>query len=75
MYTELGIVKDIQIYKDNGFIVITSQKPFPIKFEGKINPSLILKVPKREIFVTELIILSHPIWIGDMRNEPKNRFV
>ncbi len=34
-----------------------------------------LKVPKREIFVTELIILSHPIWIGDFRNEPKNRFV
>ncbi len=34
-----------------------------------------LKVPKREIFVTELIILSHPIWIGDLRNEPKNRFV
>ncbi len=31
-----------------------------------------LKVPKREIFVTELIILSHPIWIGDLRNEPKN---
>jgi hypothetical protein len=26
-----------------------------------------LKVPKREIFVTELIILSHPIWIGDLR--------
>jgi hypothetical protein len=34
-----------------------------------------LKVPKREIFVTELIILSHPIWIGDLRNEPKNRFL
>jgi hypothetical protein len=26
-----------------------------------------LKVPKREIFVTELIILSHPFWIGDLR--------
>ncbi len=34
-----------------------------------------LKVPKREIFVTELFILSNPIWIGDLRNEPKNRFV
>ncbi len=34
-----------------------------------------LKVPKREIFVTELIILSHPIWIGDLRNKAKNRFV
>ncbi len=33
---------------------------------------LVLKVPKREIFVTEFIILSHPIWIGDLRNEPKN---
>ncbi len=36
---------------------------------------MFLKVPKHEIFVTELIILSHPIWIGDLRNEPKNRFV
>jgi hypothetical protein len=35
----------------------------------------VLKVPKREIFVTELIILSHPIWIGDLRTEAKNRFV
>jgi hypothetical protein len=32
-------------------------------------------VPKREIFVTELIILSHPIWIGDLRTKAKNRFV
>jgi hypothetical protein len=39
---------------------------------GRVTP---LKVPKREIFVTELIILSHPIWIGDLRDEPKNRFV
>jgi hypothetical protein len=31
-----------------------------------------LKVPKREIFVTELFTLSDPIWIGDMRIEPKN---
>ncbi len=31
-----------------------------------------LKVPKREIFVTELFILSDPIWVGDLRNEPKN---
>ncbi len=35
----------------------------------------VLKVPKREIFVTELIILSHPIWIGDLRTKAKNRFV
>jgi hypothetical protein len=34
-----------------------------------------LKVPKREIFLTELFILSDPIWIGDLRTEPKNPFV
>ncbi len=34
-----------------------------------------LKVPKREIFVTELIILSRPIWIGDLRTKARNRFV
>jgi hypothetical protein len=32
-----------------------------------------LKVPKREIFVTELFTLSDPIWIGDMYTEPKNQ--
>jgi hypothetical protein len=30
-----------------------------------------LKVPKREIFVTELFTLSDPIWVGDMQ---KNQF-
>ena len=35
----------------------------------------LLKVPKREIFVTELIILSHPIWVGDLRTKAKNRFL
>ena len=34
-----------------------------------------LKVPKREIFVTELFTLSDPICIGDLRIEPKNPFV
>jgi hypothetical protein len=34
-----------------------------------------LKVPKREIFVTELIILSYPIWTGDLGTKAKNRFV
>jgi hypothetical protein len=34
-----------------------------------------LKVPKREIFVTELFILCDPIWVGDLRNEPKKPFV
>ncbi len=33
---------------------------------------ILLKVPKREIFVTELSTLSDPIWVGDLRNEPKN---
>jgi hypothetical protein len=28
-----------------------------------------LKVPKREIFVTELFILSDPILVGDLRTE------
>ncbi len=32
---------------------------------------LCLKVPKREIFVTELSTLSDPIWVGDLKNEPK----
>jgi len=25
--------------------------------------------------VTELFILSDPIWVGDLRNEPKKTFV
>ncbi len=32
-------------------------------------------MPKREIFVTELFILSDPIWVGDLRTEPKKPFV
>jgi hypothetical protein len=32
-------------------------------------------VPKREIFVTELSTLSDPIWVGNLKNEPKNLFV
>ncbi len=34
-----------------------------------------LKVPKREIFVTELFILSAPIWVGNLRTELKKPFV
>jgi hypothetical protein len=30
-----------------------------------------LKVPKREMFMTDLFILSNPIWIGGLRIEPK----
>ncbi len=43
------------------------------QFSG--NLGLELKVPKREIFVTELIILSDPLWIGDLRTKAKNRFL
>jgi hypothetical protein len=35
----------------------------------------LLKGPKREIFVTKLFILRNPIWIGDLRTEPKIPFV
>jgi hypothetical protein len=35
----------------------------------------ILKVPKLEIFMTELFILSDPIWVGDLGTETKNLFV
>ncbi len=35
----------------------------------------ILKVPKREIFVTEFFVLRDPTWVGDLRNEPKKPFV
>jgi hypothetical protein len=38
----------------------------------RTSENCILKVPKREIFVTELFILSDPIWVGDLRTEPKN---
>jgi hypothetical protein len=37
--------------------------------------SLCLKVPKREIFMTELSILSVPIWIGNLKAKPKKTFV
>ena len=40
-----------------------------------VHYSIDLKVPKREIFVTELCTLSDPIWIGDLRTEAKNPFV
>jgi hypothetical protein len=38
------------------------------------NPTY-LRVPKREIFLTELSILSVPIWKGKLRAEPKKKFV
>jgi hypothetical protein len=36
---------------------------------------VVLKVPKREIFVTELFTLSDPIWVCDLRTEPKKPFL
>ncbi len=47
---------------------ITKTVSYSILCRGII---LCLKVPKREIFVTELFILSDPIWVGDLRTEPK----
>ncbi len=41
----------------------------------RIIKNVYLKVPKREIFVTELFILSDPIWVGYLRTEPKKPFV
>jgi hypothetical protein len=43
--------------------------------EAPVGKTSHLKVPKREIFVTELFILSDPIWVGDLRTEPKKPFV
>jgi hypothetical protein len=40
-----------------------------------VRETFTLKVPKREIFLTELIILSYPIWTGDLGTKAKNRFV
>ncbi len=35
----------------------------------------LFKVPKREIFVTEFITLSDPIWVGHLRTVAKNPFL
>ncbi len=45
------------------------------RFVGCCLGVVTLKVPKREIFVTELFTRSDPIWIGDMRTEPIKSFV
>ncbi len=34
-----------------------------------------LKVPKHEIFVTEIYTLSDPSWVGDLGTEAKNPFL
>jgi hypothetical protein len=41
-------------------------------FNSKIkHKTIILQVPKREIFLTELIILSYHIWTGDLGTKAK----
>jgi hypothetical protein len=45
------------------------------KSTNKFHACVPLKVPKREIFLTELIILSYPIWTGDLGTKVKNQFV
>ncbi len=70
------------VYKDK-FISINKELGLEsaLKLEKFQNKNILynvfcsLKVPKREIFVTKLIILCHPIWIGDLRTKAKNLFV
>jgi hypothetical protein len=42
---------------------------------GDEKNDISLKVPKREIFVAKLFLQSDPIWVGDLRTEPKKSFV
>jgi hypothetical protein len=39
----------------------------------KMSAIEFLKVPKREIFVTELFTLSDSIWVGELGTEAENR--
>jgi hypothetical protein len=54
-------------------VIIVLAKVFSLQ-PRRTSSKVPLKVPKREIFVTELSTLSDPIWVGDLRNEPKNPF-
>jgi hypothetical protein len=55
----------------------SSHRPWSVRHAGTehVFGYMHLKVPKREIFLTELIILSYPIWTGDLGTKAKNRFV
>ncbi len=64
-FTQVGICCGEQRDYREGWLLLTVE----IETNGD------LKVPKREIFVTELFILSDPIWVGDLRTEPKKPFV
>jgi hypothetical protein len=59
--------------RTKNWALVCIRQPF-IKMASR-NTTSLSKVPKREIFVTELFILSDPIWVGDLRNEPKKPFV
>ncbi len=41
------------------------------------STTLVLVPPKKKryILVTEFFTMSDPMWVGDMRTEPKNRFL
>ncbi len=65
-----------------GFLIYEEMRKYLVIYEEAVShiydfataPFWIsLKVPKREIFVTELSVLSHPIWIGDLRTKAKNQ--
>ncbi len=58
----------------NVHAIQTEHQNSPQKEHPALQTLHFLKVPKREIFVTELFILSDPIWVGDLRNEPKKTF-
>jgi hypothetical protein len=58
-----------------GVSTADGQLSLPLNGQIKGRQPKCLKVPKREIFVTELFTLSDPIWIGDLRTEPRNLFV
>jgi hypothetical protein len=76
----LKVAKSLGLFKENLSMhaMLFSLTTFFANFYcyiQNITVHTVLKVTKREIFVTELIILSHPIWIGDLRIKAKNRFV
>ena len=50
--------------EDSLFCLIRLLQGVTLNFRESILK--MLKVPKREIFVTELFTLSDPIWIGDL---------
>ncbi len=70
LHAEVGVFFD----QTNEFSYLHTVKSFQL-IERVYNYVGCLKVPKREIFVTELFILSDPIWVGNLRTKPKKLFV